>query len=204
MIERSCILKRYFDLVFSLIGLIIISPLLFVVAVWIKVDSSGPILFRQTRIGKNGKPFSINKFRSMYQKSESDGKLTIGNTDPRVTRCGYFIRKYKIDELPQLINVFLGDMSFVGPRPEVPDYIDVYPPEVKSIVLSVKPGITDNASIEMVDENEFLSKYENAHEAYVNIVLPLKQALYIEYVKNQSFWGDVIIILRTIFKIFSR
>lgn len=197
-------MKRTFDFVASLMGLFILMPLLVVIGVWIKIDSRGPIFFRQVRVGRNGKLFRIHKFRSMRLESENKGKLTVGANDSRITRSGSFIRKYKIDELPQLIDVLKGDMSLVGPRPEVPEYIAFYPLEIKNRVLSVKPGITDNASILMVDENEILAKYDDPHLGYVTEVLPIKQKMYLEYVKNQSFLGDLKIILKTIWKIVAR
>ena len=140
-------MKRIFDVCASLAGLIFLLPVFLFIAVWIKLDSSGPVFFRQVRVGQSGKEFRIHKFRSMRSDSEAKGKLTVGSRDSRVTRSGHFIRKYKLDELPQLIDVLKGDMSLVGPRPEVPEFIACYEPEMKEKVLSVRPGITDNASI---------------------------------------------------------
>lgn len=197
-------MKRIFDFLASLLGLIILLPMLVMISIWIKLDSKGPVFFRQTRVGKNGKLFRIHKFRSMRIESESLGKLTVGSNDSRITRSGSLIRKYKIDELAQLIDVFRGDMSLVGPRPEVPEYIAVYPKDIKDKVLSVKPGITDNASILMVNENEILSKYADPDIGYITEVLPIKQRLYIDYVENQSFFGDLVIIFKTIWKIIVR
>lgn len=193
-----------FDFILALIGLVLLCPILLFVACWIKLDSPGPVLFLQTRTGEKGHVFRIIKFRTMKVASESLGKLTVGEGDARITKSGRLIRKYKIDELPQLLNVLLGEMSFVGPRPEVPEFIATYPIDVKTKVLSVKPGITDNASIFMIDENQMLAEYEDPHEAYVSMVLPLKQKMYVDYVDNQSFFGDVKIILKTILKVFSR
>lgn len=197
-------MKRIFDFFASLIGIFLLLPLLIAIAVWIKIDSKGPVFFRQVRVGQNGKFFRIHKFRSMRLESENKGKLTVGVNDSRITRSGSFIRKYKIDELPQLIDVLKGDMSLVGPRPEVPEYIAAYPQEIKDRVLSVKPGITDNASILMVDENEILAKYGDPHHAYLTEVLPIKQKLYLDYVENQSFFGDLEIIFKTVWRIVAR
>lgn len=194
-------MKRVFDICVSFFGLLLLLPLFVIIAVWIKLDSRGPVFFRQVRVGKNGKLFRIHKFRSMRLDSESSGRLTVGRNDRRVTRSGAFIRKYKIDELPQLIDVIKGDMSLVGPRPEVPEYIEVYPNSIRNKVLSVKPGITDNASILMVDENVLLTKYGDPHHGYITEVLPIKQKLYIDYIDNQSFLGDLKIIVKTISKI---
>lgn len=195
--------KRLFDVVCSLLGLIVLLPLFLIIAVWIKLDSNGPVFFRQVRVGLNGVPFRIHKFRTMGLNSESVGRLTVGN-DSRVTRSGQFLRKFKIDELPQLIDVFIGNMSLVGPRPEVQEFIDCYPSEVKREVLSVRPGITDLASIEMVDENEILAKYSDSRKAYIEQILPIKQQYYVNYVRNNSVLIDIKIIFKTIFKIVNR
>lgn len=195
--------KRLFDMVCALIGLVVLSPLFLVIAVWIKLDSKGPVFFRQVRVGRNGKPFRIHKFRTMGVNSESVGRLTVGN-DSRVTRSGHFLRKSKIDELPQLIDVVVGNMSLVGPRPEVQEFIDCYPSEVRREVLSVRPGITDLASIEMVDENEILAKYTDSRKAYIEQILPIKQQYYVDYVRNNSLFEDINIIFKTIYKIVNR
>ncbi|MEH8116285.1 sugar transferase [Aeromonas allosaccharophila] len=195
--------KRLFDVVCSLLGLIVLLPLFLIVAVWIRMDSKGPVFFRQVRVGLNGIPFRIHKFRTMVLNSESVGRLTVGD-DSRVTRSGRFLRKFKIDELPQLIDVVVGNMSLVGPRPEVQEFIDCYPREVRREVLSVRPGITDLASIEMVDENEILAGYSDSKRAYIEHILPIKQRYYLEYVRKNSLCGDFILILKTLFKIFSR
>ncbi|WP_323863273.1 sugar transferase [Xenorhabdus cabanillasii] len=196
-------LKRLFDFIASFIGIIMLSPILISIAIWIKMDSKGPIFFRQKRIGQYGKPFYIHKFRSMALNSEQKGQLTIGN-DSRITNSGKFIRKYKLDELAQLIDVIQGKMSLVGPRPEVPKFMDEYPPKIRKEILSVKPGITDLASIEMIDENEILSKYPNPQQAYIDIIMPIKAKYYLEYVEKQSFFFDIKIIFKTIYKIISR
>lgn len=196
-------LKRTFDLISCIVGLVLLTPLFIIVAIWIKLDSSGPIFFRQERVGRYGEVFRIHKFRTMRSDSENKGRLTVG-IDNRVTTSGLFLRKSKVDELPQLIDVVLGKMSLVGPRPEVQEFIDEYPSNVKSIVLSVRPGITDKASIEMVDENEILGKYDDPRLAYIEHVLPIKQKFYVEYVENQTFSGDIQLIFKTIFKIITR
>ncbi len=193
-------LKRLFDIFISLVGLLILSPLFFIVSIWIKVDSKGTIFFRQERVGLNGELFLIHKFRTMSVDAELSGKLTIGN-DIRVTKSGFFLRKYKIDELPQLIDVLLGDMSLVGPRPEVLEFIECYPIDIRNKILSVRPGITDRASIEMVDENEILSAYSEPRQAYIDHILPFKQSYYLEYVENNSLLIDIKLIFQTIMKI---
>lgn len=196
-------LKRTFDLVSCIMGLLLLTPLFIIVAIWIKLDSSGPIFFRQERVGRNGEVFRIHKFRTMRSDSEKKGRLTIGK-DRRITTSGQFLRKSKVDELPQLIDVLLGKMSLVGPRPEVQEFIDEYPSNIRDIVLSVRPGITDKASIEMVDENEILEKYEEPRKAYIEHILPLKQQYYVDYVKNRTFFGDILIIRDTLVKIIVR
>ncbi len=196
-------IKRLFDFLFSLIGLLLLGFAFLLIASWIKIDSQGGVFFRQERVGLKGRIFKIHKFRSMYKDSESKGKLTIGS-DVRITKPGKFLRKYKIDELPQLIDVLLGKMSLVGPRPEVQEFIELYPIDIRSKVLSVRPGITDMASIEMIDENEILGKYKDVKQAYIDIILPIKQQHYVNYVDNQNILLDIKIIYLTFRKIFSR
>ena len=196
-------LKRSFDLLASSVGLAILLPFFIVIALWIKSDSKGSVFFRQVRVGRFGIPFKIHKFRTMSINSEALGLLTVG-TDARITSSGHFLRKTKIDELPQLIDVFIGKMSLVGPRPEVQEFIDCYPLEVKNKVLSVRPGITDKASIEMVDENEILSKYADARQAYIDVILPIKQKFYLEYVEKNNLILDIKIIFSTFYKIVKR
>ena len=196
-------IKRLFDFIASLIGIFLLSPCLILVAIWIKLDSEGPVFFRQVRVGLNGMSFEIHKFRTMRVNAELDGKLTVGE-DKRITNIGSFLRKYKLDELPQLLDVLIGKMSLVGPRPEVQEFIDVYPESVRDKILSVKPGVTDLASIEMVDENEILGQYKDARQAYIDLILPVKQKHYLEYVDAQSFWLDLKIIFLTVYKIISR
>jgi lipopolysaccharide/colanic/teichoic acid biosynthesis glycosyltransferase len=190
--------KRFFDWLASGLGLLLLSPVLVALALWIKLDSPGPVFFRQERVGQGGRVFRIHKFRTMVTDAERLGlQITVG-ADARVTRVGQWLRKYKLDELPQLLDVWLGHMSLVGPRPEVPHYVALYPADVRELVLSVRPGITDRASIEFKDENEILGRAPDPHLAYVNEVLPIKLRYYVDYVAQRSFWSDVGIILVTI------
>lgn len=191
--------KRIFDIICSGIGLIILSPVLITIAVKIKSGSDGPVFFKQIRVGEQGREFEILKFRTMVVDAEKLGRqITVGN-DNRITKIGAFLRKYKLDELPQLINVFKGDMSLVGPRPEVPRYVKLYTNEQRR-VLDVKPGITDLASIRYRDENELLGKAENPDEFYINTIMPDKLALNMEYINKSNVLFDVYIILQTIVK----
>ncbi|MCT8574850.1 sugar transferase [Glaesserella parasuis] len=196
-------LKRFFDIFFSGLGLIALFPVFMVIAIWIKKDSDGEVFFRQVRVGLNGQLFKIHKFRTMAVNTEKQSGLTIGN-DKRITNAGKFLRKYKLDELPQLIDVFIGKMSLVGPRPEIPEFMNLYSEYDRRKILSVKPGITDRASIEMVDENEILGKYDNPRQAYIDIIMPMKARYYIDYANNHNIWSDFVLILRTFLKIVSR
>lgn len=189
-------MKRLFDLIASGCGLLVLSPIFLVLAIWVKLDSPGPVFYRQVRVGRGNKDFRLFKFRSMRIGSDKSGLITVGGRDPRVTRSGYYIRKYKLDELPQLINVFLGDMSLVGPRPEVRKYVGMYTPE-QMHVLDVRPGITDMASICYRNENELLEKVENPEAYYVGTIMQDKLRINLEYVHNQSFWGDIKLIFKT-------
>ena len=191
---------RFFDFVLSLVGLVILAPIFIVLAVWIKIDSMGPVFYKQIRVGQNGKDFSLFKFRSMVVDADKKGLITIGGRDPRITRSGYFIRKYKLDELPQLINVLVGDMSLVGPRPEVKKYVELYTDEQQK-VLSVKPGITDYASIEYMDENEILGKSTDPEKTYIEEIMPEKIKYNMKYIKNRSLIEYFKIIFLTILKI---
>jgi lipopolysaccharide/colanic/teichoic acid biosynthesis glycosyltransferase len=191
-------LKRWFDILISSLGLFGLAPFLGVVAILVKLDSFGPVFFRQERVGQFGQLFRIHKFRTMVTDAEHRGlQITVG-ADTRVTRVGQWLRKYKLDELPQLLDVWLGHMSLVGPRPEVPRYVACYPADVRELVLSVRPGITDRASIEFKDENEILGRATDPHLAYVNEVLPIKLAYYVAYVRGRSFGGDISIIFATL------
>ena len=189
-------MKRIFDIVASGLGLLVFSPIFIILAIWIKLDSKGPIFYRQVRVGRHNKDFRIFKFRSMRVGSDKGSLVTIGGRDPRITRSGYFIRKFKFDELPQLINVFIGDMSLVGPRPEVRHYVD-YWTEEQMHVLDVRPGITDPASIKFRNENELLEKAEDPEKYYIDVVMQEKIKLYLEYVEKTSFWYDIKLIFKT-------
>jgi len=190
-------MKRLFDILFSAVLILMLLPLGIVVSIWIILDDFGSPFFVQQRVGLGGKNFGLLKFRSMRKNAESKGQLTVGMKDNRITRSGYFIRKYKIDELPQMVNVFLGEMSVVGPRPEVPKYVLLYNEEQQN-VLSIKPGITDFASIEYVRENELLSQSPNPEKTYIEEIMPAKLELNLKYVREQSFLTDMKIILQTV------
>ncbi len=189
-------MKRIFDILVSGIGLLCLSPLLLIVAIWIKLDSPGPVFYRQVRVGQYNKDFRIFKFRSMRIGSDKGSLVTIGGRDPRITRSGYFIRKFKIDELPQLINVLVGDMSLVGPRPEVRHYVNYWTPE-QMHVLDVRPGITDPASIKYRNENELLAQAEDPEKYYIEVIMQEKIKLYLEYAEKSSFWYDIKLIFQT-------
>lgn len=193
-------MKRLFDIIAGGLGLIVLSPLFLILAIWIKLDSKGPVFYRQVRVGKDNKDFRIFKFRSMRVGSDKGSLVTIGGRDPRVTRSGYWIRKFKLDELPQLINVFIGDMSLVGPRPEVRHYVDYWTPE-QMHVLDVRPGITDPASIKFRNENELMEQAEDPEKYYIEVIMQEKIRLYLEYVENHSFWGDIGLIFKTFWTI---
>lgn len=189
--------KRIFDLFFSTCGLAFLSPLFLLVAWLICRDSAGPVFFRQLRVGRNGQLFRIYKFRTMVCDAEQNGMQITVAQDCRVTSIGEVLRKYKIDELPQLINVMLGDMSLVGPRPEVPRYVKRWSADERAEILSVQPGITDFASIEFRDENALLSSAAEPEKVYVEQILPVKIAYYLKYVRERSLWLDFVLILRT-------
>lgn len=192
---------RLLDIIFSFLGLLILSPFLIIVYIAIIIESRGGGFYKQIRVGKDGKHFKLYKFRSMRVDSDSKSQITIGARDSRITKIGLFIRKFKIDELPQLLNVLKGDMSLVGPRPEVPLYVDMYTEE-QMRVLSVLPGITDYASIRYVDENEILGKAENPHQTYIDEILPNKLKLNMEYIENRSVKEYFKVIFLTLVKIF--
>lgn len=193
-------MKRLFDIVASGLGLIILSPLFLILAIWIKIDSKGPVFYRQVRVGLHNKDFRIFKFRSMKVGADKGSLVTIGGRDPRVTRSGYWIRKFKLDELPQLINVFIGDMSLVGPRPEVRHYVDYWTPE-QMHVLDVRPGITDPASIKFRNENDLMEKAEYPEKYYIEVIMQEKIKLYLEYVEKHNFWYDLGLIFKTLWVI---
>ena len=196
-------MKRLFDILASGLGLVVLSPLFAVLAVWIKADSRGPVFYRQTRVGRDNKDFRLFKFRSMRPDSDKLGLITVGGHDPRVTRSGYYIRKYKLDELPQLINVFKGDMSLVGPRPEVRKYVDMYTP-AQMRVLSVRPGITSLASIRYRNVNDILAVADDPDRCYVEKVMPDKLAIDLEYVGRATLWNDIRLIFSTFKEIIAK
>ena len=189
-------MKRIFDIVASGIGLILLSPLFVILAIWIKCDSIGPVFYKKVRVGRNNMDFQLFKFRSMRVGSDKKGLITVGGHDPRITRSGYYIRKYKLDEFPQLINVFKGDMSLVGPRPEVRKYVDMYTEE-QMHVLDVRPGITDLASIRYRNENELLERVNDPDKYYVEVIMPDKLRINLEYVARHSFTFDIRLIFQT-------
>ena len=189
-------MKRIFDIVASGIGLILLSPLFVILAIWIKCDSIGPVFYKQVRVGRNNMDFQLFKFRSMRVGSDKKGLITVGGHDPRITRSGYYIRKYKLDEFPQLINVFKGDMSLVGPRPEVRKYVDMYTEE-QMHVLDVRTGITDLASIRYRNENELLERVNDPDKYYVEVIMPDKLRINLEYVARHSFTFDIRLIFQT-------
>ncbi len=197
------IAKRIFDLVFATLGLLLLTPVFVAVAIWIKLDSSGPIFFRQERVGRFGRIFRIHKFRTMRVNAEAVGPLLTVGADPRITRSGTFLRAYKLDELPQLLNVIQGDMSLVGPRPEVPQYLGCSPDGVRELILSVPPGMTDFAAIEFKDENRLLAGSCDPEHDYIAKILPVKCKYYEKYVRQRSLWVDFALVLRTLRAVFS-
>jgi len=195
-------MKRLFDIVFSTIGLLFLLPFFIIISLLIVIDSKGGVLYKQIRVGKNNEDFLLYKFRSMYSEADKKGLLTVGGKDPRITKIGYFIRKYKVDELLQLVNVLKGDMSLVGPRPEVRKYVNLYSSE-QNRVLEVKPGITDVASLEFFNENDILAKAKDPEKTYINEIMPKKLKLNLVYIKEHNLLYDFKLILKTIGKIFS-
>lgn len=190
-------MKRLFDLVMSVAALILLSPLFLLLTIWISLDSKGGVFYRQSRVGKNNRDFKLFKFRTMKPDSFSGGGLTLGDKDPRITRSGSFLRKYKLDELPQLLNIIKGEMSFVGPRPEVREFVRLYNEQQRK-VLAVKPGLTDFASLEYINEGEILSESEDPRQTYINEIMPAKLELNLKYIREKSFLVDLKIIARTI------
>lgn len=192
-------MKRIFDIISSLLGLIVLSPLLIILAFWVGLSSKGGVFYSQTRVGRGNKDFKVLKFRSMALGSDQKGLLSIGKDgrDPRVTRVGYVLRRYKLDELPQLLNVLKGDMSLVGPRPEVRKYVNLYN-KAQLEVLKVRPGITDMASIAFKNENDLLAKADNPEEFYVKVIMPDKINMSLKYLNERSFLKDLNIIFKTI------
>lgn len=195
-------LKRAFDICFALIAIMFLLPLFLIITLLVCIGSRGGALYVQRRVGRDGVDFDLYKFRTMYTNADRGGLLTIGCHDYRITPAGYWLRKYKLDELPQLFNILLGDMSFVGPRPEVRKYVELYTSHQQR-VLSVKPGITDRASIRYFDENDILAKADDPEKLYVSEIIPSKIQYNLDYIDNQSLWLDIIIIWQTIKRIVS-
>lgn len=196
-------MKRLFDIFFSSIVLLLFLPFGVIIGLIILLTSRGGVFYIQERIGKNGKPFGLYKFRTMRKDSDKAGKLTVGMRDPRITGIGYFIRKFKLDEFPQFINVLMGQMSVVGPRPEVKEYTDLYTPYQRG-VLSVKPGITDYASLQYYDENRLLGESKNPRETYINEIMPAKIELNRKYIENPTLGQDFKIVWLTFLKVIGR
>tara|TARA_R110002072_G_scaffold11428_1_gene51614 strand:- start:836 stop:1426 length:591 start_codon:yes stop_codon:yes gene_type:complete len=189
-------IKRIFDFVFSLVVLLLIFPVLILVSFLIIMNSKGGVFYKQIRVGRYSKDFKILKFRTMHVNADKMGLLTVGGRDSRITKIGYYLRKYKLDELPQLINVFIGNMSFVGPRPEVRKYVKLYSDEQVK-VLNVKPGITDLASIEFRNENELLSNQKDPNQYYIDVIMPHKLKINLKYIENRNLVKDVGVIVKT-------
>jgi lipopolysaccharide/colanic/teichoic acid biosynthesis glycosyltransferase len=196
-------LKRLFDIIFSIIILIVLFPLFLIISLWIIIDDGFPVFYLQERIGKDFKPFKLIKFRTMYKDADKKGLLTVSSKDNRITPSGYYLRKFKLDELPQFINVLKGEMSIVGPRPEVKKYVELYNDEQKKVLL-VKPGITDEASLKYIDESDVLARSENPEWTYINEVMPEKLKINLQYIKNQNLLYDLKIIFWTAKKMFFR
>lgn len=194
-------MKRLFDILTSAIVLLVLLPVWLIIALLVAVESPGGIFYKQVRVGKGNRDFYLYKFRTMRVGSDKKGLLTVGERDNRITRIGYFLRKYKIDEFPQLLNIIKGDMSIVGPRPEVRKYVDLYTPEQMK-VLTVRPGLTDYASIKYVNENEVLAASDNPEQTYIDEVMPAKLDLNLQYIANQSLTEDIRLIFRTFMAIF--
>ncbi len=196
-------MKRLFDLFFSIVGFVVLFPLFVLISLFILIDSRGGIFYVQKRVGRGNKDFALYKFRTMRKDAHKKGLLTVGGRDPRITRVGYVLRKFKLDELPQLLNIIKGDMSIVGPRPEVRKYVDMYDEEQLK-VLDVRPGLTDYASLEYIDENEILGNSDNPEKIYIEEVMPAKLELNLRYIKEKNFITDLKIIFKTLGKIFGR
>lgn len=194
-------MKRLLDITLASIGLLFLVPFGLIVAIFVAFGSKGPVFYRQQRVGLGNIDFGLLKFRSMHTGSDKKGLLTVGNTDSRITKTGQFLRKYKLDELPQLINVLLGDMSLVGPRPEVRKYVDMYSEEQRK-VLSVRPGITDYASLEYFDEDALIGASTQPEQTYIDTIMPAKLKLNLKYVREQNTWVDIKLIFATVRKIF--
>lgn len=195
-------MKRLMDLFLSLLALILLSPFLIIISILVLFSGPGGIIYKQVRVGKDEKHFKLWKFRSMIPNADKKGQLTVGGRDPRITRIGYFLRKYKLDELPQLVNILKGDMSIIGPRPEVPKYVAMYSTDQKR-VLSVRPGLSDYASLEYINENEVLEKHDDPEKGYIKEVMPKKLELNLRYISDQSVKTDLKLMWRTFVRIIS-
>jgi lipopolysaccharide/colanic/teichoic acid biosynthesis glycosyltransferase len=190
--------KRLLDLIVAGSGLVLLAPLFALIAVAIRLDTEGPVVFRQERVGRGGSTFRIHKFRTMVVDAERLGPQVTAGVDPRVTRVGAFLRRYRLDELPQLIDVLSGDMSLVGPRPEVPQYVLAYPPQLKAKILSVRPGITDPVAVEFLDESARLGAARNPEREYIEHILPVKLTKYADYIDRRTCWSDLAIVFATL------
>lgn len=190
-------IKRIFDIFFSFVGIIILLPLFLIISSLILFSSKGGVLYKQTRVGRKNRDFTLLKFRTMFTNSDKKGLLTVGLSDKRVTKVGKYLRKYKLDELPQLLNILKGEMSFVGPRPEVRKYVNLYNHE-QIKVLDVKPGLTDYASIEYMDESDLLAQSNNPEQTYIQVIMPAKLKLNFKYIENISLMTDISILLKTL------
>ena len=193
-------LKHLFDIFMSLAFIVILFPVFIIISIWIMIDSRGGVFYLQSRVGKNNRDFRMYKFRSMRPESDTFGLLTIGDHDPRVTRAGKFLRKTKLDELPQMLNILKGNMSFVGPRPEVRKYVELYSAEQMK-VLSVRPGLTDYASLEYIDEDSILGQSDDPDRVYITVIMPAKLELNMKYIRERSFTTDLTIMIKTFRKI---
>ncbi|MCD4723996.1 MAG: sugar transferase [Bacteroidales bacterium] len=193
-------LKHLFDIFMSLAFIVILLPVFIIISIWIMIDSRGGVFYLQSRVGKNNRDFRMYKFRSMRPESDTFGLLTIGDHDPRVTRAGKFLRKTKLDELPQMLNILKGNMSFVGPRPEVRKYVELYSAEQMK-VLSVRPGLTDYASLEYIDEDSILGQSDDPDRVYITVIMPAKLELNLKYIRERSFTTDLTIMMKTFLKI---
>lgn len=196
-------LKRIFDIVASAFGLLIFIPLFIVLSVLVKLDSPGPVFYKQKRVGKNNMDFCLYKFRTMKLGADKESFVTVGDKDSRITRLGYYLRKYKLDELPQLVNVLVGNMSVVGPRPDVRKYVELYTPEQRR-VLTVKPGLTSPASIYYRNESKLLQNKDNPEKYYREVIMQDELRLNLEYVDNRSFWGDIKLIFATLYAVVAK
>jgi lipopolysaccharide/colanic/teichoic acid biosynthesis glycosyltransferase len=194
-------LKRLFDIALSFISLILLLPVFVIFSIWIILDSKGGACYRQVRVGRHNRDFKLIKFRTMFVDSDQHGLLTVGEGDKRITRAGKFLRKYKLDEFPQLLNILMGQMSFIGPRPEVRKYVELYNPEQLK-VLEVRPGLTDYASMKYIEENRLLGESEDPEKTYVEVIMPAKLALNQKYIEEQSIGNDVRILFKTVLNIF--